>query len=109
MIGSAITKGRSGVGTAAGGSIVNGADVDEEGDEDDDNEGDNGGAVAEGGQMDEAAKQQHKKNMEYVHQMLAFYSKTSHSRPTGFYSMRLRLIKKSDTKSSVVSDYERRV
>ncbi|KAE9977725.1 hypothetical protein EG328_001852 [Venturia inaequalis] len=66
ITGSAITKGRSGMGTAAGGSIVNGADADEDGDDEDDADGENGGAVAEGGQMDEAAKQQHKKNMEIL-------------------------------------------
>lgn len=72
ITGSAITKGRSAMGATAGGSIVNGADADEDGEDDDDADGENGGAVAEGGQMDEAAKQQHKKNMEYVRQTLAF-------------------------------------
>lgn len=60
------------MGGTAGGSIINDHGADEDGEDDDDADGENGGAVAEGGQMDEAAKQQHKKNMEYVRRTLSF-------------------------------------
>jgi hypothetical protein len=71
VTGSAITKGRS-VNGAAAGSTLNDAGADEDGEEEDDINDENGGAIAEEGQMDEAAKQQHKKNMEYVRATLGF-------------------------------------
>jgi hypothetical protein len=55
---------RSVNGTAVG-SALNDAGVEEDGEEDD--EQNETGALVEGGKMDEAAKQQHKKNMEYVY------------------------------------------
>lgn len=54
-------KGRS-LNGAAVGSALNDPGQDEDGEEDDE-QGENG-ALVEGGKMDEAAKQQHKKNME---------------------------------------------